>query len=321
MVSSRELGREGSARGALQAWTSCVVLPAALTLLLVLASHLGPLLGGLLGFLAPAPAIHAYLRGGRGAGWSAVALVSAALVGVAGAKVALKFLLLMAPLIVLLSEGIRLRASIERVVLAGLSPAVLLAAVALFLHWAGQGGALVALLGAETGAVLEEIARPGIAEGGEGVARFLWLSLPAIAFLNVLSVSLVNYLVIRWFWVQRRGEALFPPQDLSRWAMPEPAVWPLIACGGSLLLPWEALFWLGWNGLLVLLFGYFLQGMAILRHFFSQRGVLWAVRLPVYVLGVFFPYGVAALGLFDLWMDFRKIQGASGRRARGGEGR
>ncbi len=322
MVSSRGLGDGVSPmRETLQAWATCVIPQAILTLLLLLSSQFGPLLGGVLGLFAPAPAIHAYLRGGRRAGTVTLGLVFFALVGLTGLSVGLKFLLLVAPLVVLLSEGIRIRASVERVVLISLSPALILAAIALLLHWGGSGGALVDLFRVETSVVLEGTARPGGGAGGELVARLLWRSLPAITFLNFLWVSLVNYMVIRWFWIRRGGRALFPSQDFSQWGMPERAVWLLIVFAASLLLPWEATFWVGWNGFILLLFGYFLQGIAVLHHLFKQRGVMVPFRVPVYLVGLLMPYLLAAAGLFDLWMDFRKIRVPSTEQAHGGEER
>lgn len=62
------------------------------------------------------------------------------------------------------------------------------------------------------------------------------------------------------------------------------------------------------NVLIVTLFMYFLQGMAIIGHFFNRFAAPTFVRVIFYIFLVAQPYlavGVAALGIFDIWGDFR----------------
>jgi uncharacterized protein YybS (DUF2232 family) len=97
--------------------------------------------------------------------------------------------------------------------------------------------------------------------------------------------------------------------DLSLWKAPEKLVWILIVSGGSLLVPVTWVKMAGMNLLLVCLFVYLFQGFAIVAYVFKRRNVPWFIRFAFYTLIFMQQYLVALisiLGLFDLWVDFRK---------------
>jgi uncharacterized protein YybS (DUF2232 family) len=63
------------------------------------------------------------------------------------------------------------------------------------------------------------------------------------------------------------------------------------------------------NLLTVLLPIYFLQGLAIVNHFFRKKGVSPLLQTLGYLLIAVlnpFPLIVTGVGIFDLWADFRK---------------
>ena len=62
--------------------------------------------------------------------------------------------------------------------------------------------------------------------------------------------------------------------------------------------------------LIVVLFLYLLQGLSIVQFFFRQKNIPRYLRALFYALIVLYQYllvFVSALGLFDIWVDFRKM--------------
>lgn len=99
--------------------------------------------------------------------------------------------------------------------------------------------------------------------------------------------------------------------SLNQWKAPELLVWGVIGCGGMMVIPDTGFKLVGLNGLIVLLQIYFFQGIAIVSFYFDKKKLPRALRwflfsfiaLQIYVL-VF----VIGLGVFDMWLDFRKLK-------------
>jgi uncharacterized protein YybS (DUF2232 family) len=101
----------------------------------------------------------------------------------------------------------------------------------------------------------------------------------------------------------------FSPMD--RWAVPEHVVWGVIAAGFSLFLPLTQIRWAAVNVLIVLLAIYFFHGLSILLFFLNKYRVPLWIRLGVYALIVFqqiFVIVIVLAGLFDQWVDFRRMR-------------
>jgi uncharacterized protein YybS (DUF2232 family) len=145
----------------------------------------------------------------------------------------------------------------------------------------------------------------------EGSARVVALVLrlaPALFVWSIAGVVLLNIQLLRR--VQRvRG---FVPVfgDLMRWKCPPELVWILIASGYGSLLAGGALAAVATNVLAVLLVIYFCQGLVI-AQFYMRR---W--RSPFWLIGLVYLFiivewllatGVTLLGVFDLWVDFRRL--------------
>ncbi len=133
--------------------------------------------------------------------------------------------------------------------------------------------------------------------------------MPGILISCTLVISWANLLVCRKYCRQAEGQAP-EVEKLSLWKSPEHLVWLAIAGGLMLLLPLKGLDLLGINVVLVMGTVYFFQGLAIVAFYFEK----WKVPLFVkgFVYAVFFlqriaSMAVAALGLFDVWFDFRKL--------------
>ena len=105
------------------------------------------------------------------------------------------------------------------------------------------------------------------------------------------------------------GQAL-EQSSLAAWHAPDAWVWGLIAALALIVVPQEAAKLVGWN--LAILFGvlYLAQGSAIMDHYLRKanikafgRGLILAIVLALPSL-VF----VIALGIVDIWADFRKVR-------------
>lgn len=135
--------------------------------------------------------------------------------------------------------------------------------------------------------------------------------LPALLFLSFAFIALINILYLGRRFPERRAQ-WFSPRYLREWKGPEPLVWGLIACGFALFVPGlAAVRTLALNLLIVIGACYFAQGLAVIAYFFHKNKVPRFLRGLTYVLIVFqqiFTLLVVALGLFDLWGDFRRLR-------------
>lgn len=126
-----------------------------------------------------------------------------------------------------------------------------------------------------------------------GASLFIWL--------NILAAQ-------RLF----RKYGLHYPEfgDLTRWKAPEKMVWLLIGAGGMLLVEAGAVKYAGLNLLIICLFVYLCAGLSVISYFLKVKRIPVFFKVLFYVLIIFQQYLlllVMALGLFDLWADFRKL--------------
>lgn len=133
---------------------------------------------------------------------------------------------------------------------------------------------------------------------------------PAFAMLVAAGSILMN---LRVFWrfsgQQRLTYNLFG--DLSRWSAKEWLVWLLLASGFGLFIPVPAVSDIALNGFICIAAVYFCQGLAIVAFYFQSYAVPTIVRGIIYFV-VFAQPIVAALvcvaGVFDMWIDFRRLK-------------
>jgi len=142
------------------------------------------------------------------------------------------------------------------------------------------------------------------------VISFTMRLMPAFAILVAAGTMLLNLRVFwRWAGPQRLTYSLFG--DLSRWSAPEWMVWLLLAGGFGLFIPVTAISDIALNGFLCVAAIYFCQGLAIIGFYFQSLSVPSIVRGIIYFV-VFAQPVVAALvciaGVFDMWIDFRRLK-------------
>lgn len=135
--------------------------------------------------------------------------------------------------------------------------------------------------------------------------------LPGLLFVSLCLVVLLNILFLLRRFPERRAQWL-SVATFREWKCPEQLVWALIACGFAFFVPGnEPLTIVAANVLLVIGVCYFIQGLAIVAFFFHKNNVPRFLRSATYILIIFqqvFTLLVAALGLFDLWGDFRRLK-------------
>jgi uncharacterized protein YybS (DUF2232 family) len=155
-----------------------------------------------------------------------------------------------------------------------------------------------------------------------GVVEAVLRLSPALATISAALMVLLN---LGMFWrisgkQQRVGYMLFG--DLPRWSAPEWLVWVLIATGfltvfGS-YIPIEPLNTIALDCFLCVAAVYFCQGLAIMAFYFRLLAMPSLARSLIYFVTLVQPVLAAlvcAAGIFDLWIDFRRLKPPS-REAR-----
>jgi uncharacterized protein YybS (DUF2232 family) len=128
--------------------------------------------------------------------------------------------------------------------------------------------------------------------------------LPALLVVGVSGLWLANLrLSARWAaWPQLHA--------LSRWRAPDGVIWLLIASGFGLFAPQPIVAVVAGNVFAIVLACYFGQGLAIVSYFFQRFRLPRGLRLATYVVIALQQVAavlVVALGVFDLWGDFRQL--------------
>ncbi len=134
---------------------------------------------------------------------------------------------------------------------------------------------------------------------------------PALAAITIAFGVLINLGV---FWritgrQQRVGYPLFG--DLVRWSTPEWLIWGLLVAGFGLFIPVAPLGTIALDCFVCVVAVYFCQGLAVMAFYFKvlampplARGLIYFVTVVQPVLAAL----VCAVGVFDLWIDFRRLK-------------
>jgi uncharacterized protein YybS (DUF2232 family) len=286
-----------------------------------LAGAVVPLLGSAAMIFAPAPLL------GYAVGFprpmmrlAGVVMLSSGLVAAgagisAAAAYALSFGLAAAVMCYLLER----RDSLEWIVLATTSAIVVTGAVAAF-AFAGSPLTLAAALhqqlvaGMMRGASFYKAIGIDAAMTPEMQAYVVDAAIRLAPALVVISSAFIVLLNLAVFWrvsgkQQRVGYMLFG--DLARWSTPEWLVWPLLISGFGWFIPVPPLAAIAMNCFVCVTALYFCQGIAILAFYFRQLGMPPLARGLIYFVTIVQPVLAAlvcAAGIFDLWIDFRRLK-------------
>jgi uncharacterized protein YybS (DUF2232 family) len=287
---------------------------------LYLAGLIIPVLGLMAVVFSPVPLIIAYVRGGKREGLASIGLTCLLVSVIAGWQGAVLFLLTFGLMAIGIAEAMQRRSKPEgAALLGGLLPiaAIGIALAAYFAH-----------LGKSPIAVVEEYMRNSLVEAAK---MYTTLGLTeAAAMINAVSDRFIYYLVrllpgiviatsvvqaaccyglARTVIARRQGPAPDQP-TLAQWHAPDVWVWGLIATLACAVIPQETAHIISWNT--AILFGvlYTAQGIAIVEHYFRKAGIHTAVRgmLHAIILALPVVVCVTALGVVDIWADFRKVR-------------
>jgi uncharacterized protein YybS (DUF2232 family) len=132
--------------------------------------------------------------------------------------------------------------------------------------------------------------------------------IPGFAAVMIIVEAWLNFLFVRM--LDPFGFAGWIGEDLSRWRLPDKTIWLMIV---SLLLAVSGLDVIkavGMNFLIVFMFVYFIQGLAIAAFYFNKFRIGPLLRALLYFLIVTpspITLIVGGLGLFDFYFDLRRL--------------
>jgi uncharacterized protein YybS (DUF2232 family) len=288
---------------------------------LFLAGGVVPAIGGLVMLFAPAPVLgyavgypRALLRMA-----AAIALTTGLIALGAGPSAAGAYLLTLGLATIVMVYLIQRRRPFETIVLCA-AGAILVAGAAVALAFAGSPAVLAESLRHDLTIAMTRGEKFYKSVGMDSAippelrANIVEMTLrlsPALAAITAAVVVLVNLGV---FWrlsgrQQRVGYMLF--NDLVRWSAPDWLIWLLLTAGFGLFIPVAALGTIALDLFICVAAVYFCQGLAIMAFYFKvlampslARGLIYFVTIVQPVLAAL----VCAVGIFDLWIDFRRLK-------------
>jgi len=282
-----------------------------------------PALSVLIGVLIPVPLIFVYIHFGRRPGLVLLALIFVVLFILMGPRQATLFFTEYAVLASVMAEAIRFRLSFDKcIALSALVSAVLSIGLLLFVftdreatlleffqkqidgHFAQSIESLKAI-----GDKSEEL--KVVQDFADKASGSLAQAYPSFIVLGTFVTALINYYAIRFLWRRIYSYDMFHEARFSGWVIPDQVIWVLIGSSAVFLLVDNALGSIGINLLLMTLVAYFFQGLAITIYFLESRNVpvfFWVLIFFVILLQPLLVGVSIGLGIFDTWMDLRKVR-------------
>jgi uncharacterized protein YybS (DUF2232 family) len=145
----------------------------------------------------------------------------------------------------------------------------------------------------------------------KALTELMNVAVPAMLLLAVMLLLLVNFQVSRKI-IRRMGGDVSQLPPFTNWRLPWYLVWIFIASfvlasTGQGTIPYK----LGLNIYMLTMFLYGLQGLAVAASFFAKWSLGRGMKTFLLIV-VFFLFGqlLVFLGLFDTWIDFRKLEQA-----------
>lgn len=276
-----------------------------------------PLIGVIGGVLAPLPAIVSTFRSGRAAGILIVVLSAAVFAAVVEPPFVAFYLLQGASTSILLPLLLPGRRTSLAVVLVSAASVALIAAAVLVVaaisgvsvdaavsKWIAESSTQTSALYSRIGFSGEDL--KALQQGLQQFVSVFTRTYPALIAITQTSAVMLNVLALSA--ISRRRQIPVVIDDFRQFRNPEQMIWLLILAGFAMLVPDQIVERAALNLLLVMLFAYLIQGLAVMLHFFGRMAIPAVGRYFFYLFLVLQPYllvGVVVLGVFDLWVNFR----------------
>ena len=294
-----------------------------ITSLIFVVSMVIPIVGFFCSLFIPLPTLYYRIKLGRTTGAIIPVLGFVIMIVVlSGFTVDVFFLAQMLLIGFLLGELLESRFSIEKTLLGACAVTVLTGLVSLLIYSVVSGSGPLTILNQYVAQNLElSLALyQSMGMSAENIRLFensmekiqyvLVRIIPGLAVASTLLVVWINILLAKTLL---KGKTLLHPDygKLNTWQAPDVMIWPVIGCGLLMLFENSAIKLIGLNGLMFLLTIYFFQGIAVVAFFFEKKQLPRFFRILLYsliALQQIVLLGVIAAGLFDIWLDFRKLK-------------
>lgn len=283
--------------------------------------------------LAPLPILYAVHRLGLWGGVATTAAAAAALFELHTGLGAV-FLLNFGLLGLAAGEGVRRRVGFTHAVVGTVAAAVLANGAALLMESrrsdtdlrtfvareVERGFASTRALmeggGAEGEGRLTEEERARLGEAEVWIVRVM----PSMMVAATAMATFLNLLLARRLFRSGPGGEAFEFGPLRLWRAPDWVIWVLIAAGFVLAeqqltaaegAEWTDVRYWALNVLVVTLTAYYFQGLAILAYYLGKSSLPPVLRGLAYLLAATqqaLVVALAAVGMFDLWADFRRLK-------------
>lgn len=145
------------------------------------------------------------------------------------------------------------------------------------------------------------------------ITELLMMTLPGILFSTYMVMALFNTVMIRKL-LAKNNITVQSIENLILWKSSDYMVFILIGLSMLILVPAKSLQVLFINCVIILLTVYFLQGLAVVSFFFEKKSAPLAAKIFFYILIALQPLFsllITGVGIFDTWINFRKLDTAT----------
>jgi uncharacterized protein YybS (DUF2232 family) len=316
-----DLGKQQSAHPGNLSVSREIAVGIAATIVFYLSAMFIPMAGFVAGIFTSLPTLLAFYRWGSPIGYwipGGVALLGTVLLTYLNMVQSIPYLLEMLFLGLFLGTGMRMHWSLERTIALAALLVFSTGVLALWLFTPISEGGLfnemerdlreaVTLAVTQYGGHIQD--KQGFEQALQQVVPTLVRLFPGMALASALAVAWLNVIVTARF-CRMHSISLPPWPELSLWRSPEPLVWGLIASGFLCLFTSGQLRLIASNVLVVLGLIYFLHGLAVVSFYADRWRLPRIARAFIYAilfLQQFATLAIVLTGLFDMWMDFRRL--------------
>jgi uncharacterized protein YybS (DUF2232 family) len=291
------------------------------TLGLFVAGVIHPI-GQLLALFTPVPLILVSVRNGSADGLITRAVSGVIMAALGGWQAAAVLVLSFGLMAIGASEGMRRKWKPEQTsLLGGLLPIAVLAVIVVF-YLVRVGKNPITEVEAYLREIIANAAKTYTTMGftemaatissiSDPVIYYFARLLPGITIATSVIQAACCFVIARAMLMRKPVTEPAPAQtSFVSWHAPDSWVWGLIAALALIVVPQETARLAGWNIAILFAVLYLAQGSAIVEHYLKKAGIKAIGRGLLLVLILAMPsiVFVIALGIVDIWADFRKVR-------------